>query len=179
MKLGGGVLARPESFRAALDAVAGAAQRYPLLVVPGGGPFADAVRAVDRRLGVSDETAHWMAVLGMDQYALLIASCLPDARLVTGPSEIHLDHHGGPVQVLAPYRWLREADPLPHGWDVTSDSIAAWIAGALGASRLLLVKPPGAGGDDLVDPYFPLAVPSGISVEAVPADRLDALLQPV
>ena len=36
----------------------------------------------------------------------------------------------GHVPVLAPSRWLREADPLPHAWTVTSDSIAAWVAGA-------------------------------------------------
>ena len=47
------------------------------------------------------------------------------------------------VPVLAPYAWLRRADSLPHSWQVTSDSIAAWIARALGARRLVLVKPPG------------------------------------
>ena len=49
----------------------------------------------------------------------------------------------GRVPVLAPSRWLREADPLPHSWDVTSDSIAAWVAGQAGASTLVLVKAAG------------------------------------
>jgi hypothetical protein len=66
------------------------------------------------------------------------------------------------VAVLAPYRWLREADPLPHTWDVTSDSIAAWIAGQVGAQRLVLVKPPGAIEGDLVDPYFTRVLPVGV-----------------
>ena len=60
----------------------------------------------------------------------------------------------GRVPVLAPSQWLREADPLPHSWDVTSDSIAAWVAGAVGARELVLVKPAGAAGADTVDPYF-------------------------
>ena len=65
----------------------------------------------------------------------------------------------GRVPVIAPYRWLREADPLPHSWDVTSDSIAAWLASALGAARLVLVKPPGATGDDALSaPAVKLAV---------------------
>ncbi|HET8757356.1 MAG TPA: hypothetical protein VFM58_15160, partial [Solirubrobacteraceae bacterium] len=31
-------------------------------------------------------------------------------------------------------------DGLPASWDVTSDSIAAWVAGRAGAGRLVLVK---------------------------------------
>lgn len=163
-----------------LGTIAAAARQRAVVVVPGGGPFADAVRDVDRRVGLSDEAAHWMAVLGMDQYAWLLASCLSGARLVTDASQIARAAEGGRLPVLAPYRWLREADPLPHTWDVTSDSIAAWIAGALGAARLVLVKPPGAAGVNLVDPYFDRARPPGLPVDVVPADRLASmLLQPV
>jgi 5-(aminomethyl)-3-furanmethanol phosphate kinase len=71
---------------------------------------------------------------------------------------------------------LRVADPLPHSWDVTSDSIAAWVAGSLGARQLVLVKPPGAERlDEAVDPYFARARPSGIEVTLIAADRTDAL----
>ena len=31
-------------------------------------------------------------------------------------------------------------DALPASWEVTSDSIAAWVAGQVGADRLVLVK---------------------------------------
>src|SRR5262249_38910978 len=46
----------------------------------------------------------------------------------------------GRLNVLAPSAWLLRADPLPHSWDVTSDSIAAWVARALRVRRLILVK---------------------------------------
>jgi hypothetical protein len=78
--------------------------------------------------------------------------------------------------VLAPYRWLRDADPLPHSWDVTSDSIAAWVAGALGARRLVLVKPPGASGDGAVDAYFARVLPAHIAAEIISADRIGDLV---
>ena len=79
------------------------------------------------------------------------------------------------LPVLAPSRWLRDADPLPHSWDVTSDSIAAWVAGEVGARRLVLVKPPGAG-DQAVDPYFHRALPPEMaSPHVVAADQIDAL----
>ncbi len=146
-----------------------------MLVVPGGGVFADAVRDVDRRVGLSDDAAHWMAVLAMDQYAHLIASRLPDGTLVSRAGEIALALKDGRIPVLAPYQWLREADPLPHSWDVTSDSISVWIATQVGAAHLVLVKPGGASGPGIVDPYFDGLLPSHINAEIVTADRIDEL----
>ncbi|MEO8258195.1 MAG: hydantoinase/oxoprolinase family protein [Acidobacteriota bacterium] len=172
VKLGGGLLAHPGHFDRALRAIAAAARDRALLVVPGGGPFADVVRDVDRRYGLADAAAHWMAVLAMDQYAHLVAARLTGARLVEDPAGITPAIAAGRVPVLAPSRWLRAADPLPHGWDVTSDSLAAWIAGAVGARLLVLIKPPGATGE-LVDPYFAHALPEGITSVIVAADRVD------
>jgi hypothetical protein len=172
VKLGGGCLARASDFEAALRALAAAP---PVLVVPGGGPFADAVRTVDTRLAVADDAAHWMAVLAMDQMAHLIASRLPSAAVVESPGEIEAAVAASRVPVLAPFRWLRQADPLPHTWDVTSDSIAAWIAGAIGATRLVLVKPSGAHGAGLADAWFDRALPPHLAVSMVPADDREGL----
>jgi aspartokinase-like uncharacterized kinase len=178
VKLGGGLLAHVEHFVAALATISVAATSRRLLIVPGGGPFADAVRDADRRLGLTDAAAHWMAVLAMDQYAHLIAGKLPRAVIVAEAQEI-ADALGaqpvGHVPVLAPYRWLRETDPLPHSWDVTSDSIAAWVAARVGARRLVLVKPPGATDSGLVDGYFARALPAHVTPFIVPADRGDSL----
>jgi len=176
VKVGGSVLQDVEAFDAVLAALRAGAQLRRLLIVPGGGPFADAVREVDRRLGLSDSTAHWMAVLAMDQYAHLIASRLAGAALVAEPREIAAALEAGDIPVLAPSRWLRAADPLPHSWDVTSDSIAAWVAGLVGARALVLVKPPGTQPTDAaVDPYFARALPAGVTATIVSADRIDTL----
>lgn len=178
VKLGGGVLAHLDHLDAALAAIAAAAREHRLLVVPGGGPFADAVRDVDRRLRLSDDAAHWMAILAMDQCAHVLAARLAGGVLVIEPREIVAAIGAGPVAqvpVLAPSRWLREADPLPHTWDVTSDSIAAWVAGQVGARRVILIKPPGAAGGDLVDAYFPRALPAHVRPVYVRADDAAAL----
>ena len=97
------------------------------LIVPGGGIFAESVRGLDLR----DETAaHWMAVAAMDQYGWLIASKgIPETDVLRVPET---------PKVLLPYRCMRKEDPLPHSWDVTSDSIAAWVAGTLGIQLLVL-----------------------------------------
>jgi probable H4MPT-linked C1 transfer pathway protein len=175
VKLGGSLLAYAEHFDAALNAIAEIGRTRRVLVVPGGGPFADTVREVDRRLGLPDDAAHWMAVMAMDQYAQVVAARLPAAVVVDDPAEIAAAFNTGRVPVLAPSRWLRRTDPLPHSWDVTSDSIAAWVAGALGANRLVLVKPPGATGEQVVDRYFSRALPDHVSHMIVPVDQVRAV----
>jgi probable H4MPT-linked C1 transfer pathway protein len=175
VKLGGGVLSSVERFKQVLSAIGIAARRRALLIVPGGGPFADAVRDVDRRLALSDDAAHWMAVLAMDQYACLVATQLVGGEMVAHPREIDAALAAGRVPVLAPSRWLRDSDPLPHSWQVTSDSIAAWVTGQLAARRLVVIKPPGAEGEDLVDAHFARTLPAGVTVVIVAADRIDAL----
>jgi probable H4MPT-linked C1 transfer pathway protein len=176
VKIGGALLAQPECLDRVLAIVASASSQRRLVIVPGGGPFAEGVRTVDRELGLSDEAAHWMAVLGMDQYAHLLADRLDGGVVVTSAAEMTSSLCGSRVPVLAPSRWLRDVDPLPHSWEVTSDSIAAWIAGTIGARCLLLVKPSGVSGrQDAVDPYFSRALPKNMSTTIVAADHTDRI----
>jgi aspartokinase-like uncharacterized kinase len=182
VKIGGGLLARPGDLTTVLATVSAAARHRRILVVPGGGPFADTVRHVDRRLGAGEDAAHWMAVLAMDQFAHLIAARIAAAALSENLTEIDAALDGGRLPVLAPYRWMRAADPLPHSWDVTSDSIAAWVAGTVGAGRLVLVKPAASAArvadvtsSDLVDGFFDTALPNEVTAVIVGADQLDRL----
>ena len=171
IKVGGGLLEHVDRLQRVIDAVSNAGRTVRVVVVPGGGPFADAVRRVDERLVLGDEAAHWMAILGMDQYAYLLASRIASGIVVSSREQIEAAHRCGQTPVLAPSPWLRAADPLPHTWDVTSDSIAAWVAGELGADRLLLIKPPGARGCGVVDGYFERARPAACAFECLDADE--------
>lgn len=179
VKVGGGLLAEDGCLERVLRLLADIAREDRLLVVPGGGPFADAVRREDARLRLTDDAAHWMAVLAMDQYAHLIASRSQDAVLVSDAAGAVRAAREGRLPVLAPYACLRRADPLPHSWEVTSDSLAAWIARDIGAGRLVLVKPSGtAAGAGSVDPYFARARGT-LKVEILPADAIETLRQTV
>lgn len=154
VKVGGALLGIDDAFASTLFALERAAQTHTLVIVPGGGPFADAVRAVDQRHSLSSDDAHWMAILGMEQFGILLASTIRNAELVHRRGEIARAHARRRLPVLAPYRWIREADPLPHSWDVTSDSIAAWIASEIGAQQLILIKPDAHDTLTVVDRYF-------------------------
>ena len=169
-KVGGSLLAYPELLASTLAAIVEASMHAPVAIVPGGGTFADAVRDTDHRLHLAEDTAHWMAVLAMDQYAHLLAGMRTELTLVASERDVELAIASGRIPVVAPYRWLRDADPLPHTWNVTSDSISAWVASTLGATQLVLVKPPGATGEAAVDPYFSRALLPGLrwSIVAAP-----------
>src|SRR5690348_11147457 len=175
VKVGGGLLSRA----GALDLVAKALTAFSvgrrLLVLPGGGPFAGAVRTMFQRVKIGDDAAHWMAVLGMDQYAHALVDRLPGSVLVEDPAQITAARAGERLPVLAPYRWLRAADPLPHSWDITSDSIAAWFAGTLNARRVVLIKPADDDPKNLVDPFFLRTLPSGVEHLIVTPDDLAQL----
>ena len=80
----------------------------------------------------------------------------------------------GRVPVLAPHRWLKSADELPHTWSVTSDSLAAYIAALLGAHRLVVIKPQ-EGGMELMDAHFTRALPDGIELRVFGPKQLDQL----
>jgi 5-(aminomethyl)-3-furanmethanol phosphate kinase len=172
IKIGGGLAGIPNALERVCRAVEELARVGCIVVVPGGGRLADAVREFDRERGLSPTAAHWMALLAMDQYAFAIADRMADAVLLEDAGSVPGVVAQGKVAVLAPSRWMRAADVLPHSWDVTSDSIAAFIAGALGASRLVLIKPVASAG---VDPCFARTVPIGLPVTIISWDRVETL----
>ncbi len=106
-----------------------------ILIVPGGGVFADTVRTASDTYGISDEAAHWMAVLAMDQYGHYLADGT-EASLVTDIGEESI--RAG-VSVLLVYDLLKRSDSgegsgIEHTWNATSDTIAGWVASRLGAA---------------------------------------------
>jgi aspartokinase-like uncharacterized kinase len=182
VKVGGSLAREPGLLRDVMGALAAA---HPLpLVVPGGGALADGVRALYAHVGLSEQTAHRMALLALDQQALWLAELagtagsarrVSPAQVVRSVDEIAEAVRAGALPVLAPADWLGLEEPLPVSWEVTSDSIAAWVAGRLGARRLFLLKSfrfhrPEMAPDELgdaVDGFFLRALPEGVECRFV------------
>jgi dihydroneopterin aldolase len=110
------------------------------VVVPGGGPFGETVRQEQRRIGFSDSAAHRMALLAMEQMAHLISDRLPTAMLCRGIAEMQDALASAKLPVWVASTMALAERSIPESWDVTSDSLAAWLARRLGADRLVLVK---------------------------------------
>lgn len=147
-----------------LDLLARAAR--PVVIVPGGGHFAGAVRDAQELWRFHDAVAHRMAVLAMDQYGLMLHGICPLLHLAD--EEIRLRAHiraGLPTICLLAGLVLHRPE-IVENWDVASDSMAAWLAVQLHAESLILVKSVGCHSgtidtvgmaqDGLVDAAFPL-----------------------
>jgi aspartokinase-like uncharacterized kinase len=180
VKIGGGLLRSGglDALGRACAEVTELAAGRPVLVVPGGGPFADAVRAVDAQVALPDDVAHALALGAMDQLGELLAPLLPGseplARLVA-PRRLGL---------LTAARAFADRPEVPRSWAVTSDSLAVLAAAAVGGEEAVLLKPVAGilarwpsddpplerltagelqalqdgGGGRAVDPYLPEAV---------------------
>ena len=110
------------------------------VVVPGGGAFADAVRSAQQCLAFSDRAAHVMALLAMEQYAVLLADLEPALWPCASLEEIRAALDGNGVALWLPHAMVSSEPSIAASWTVTSDSLAAWLAGCIRASHLVLVK---------------------------------------
>jgi len=138
VKLGGSLLGSP-ALKAWLDTLTKFGDGK-VVIVPGGGLFADAVREAQAKTRISDAVAHEMALLAMDQYATLMTGLNSD--LVTASTELEIAERGWQHRAIVwkPSHMVLADELLPKNWDLTSDSIAAWLADKLNAQHLLVVK---------------------------------------
>ena len=116
----------------------------PLVVVPGGGPFADQVRDAQKRMDFSDNAAHAMAILAMDQFGYVILDRHERLAPARSLEEIEQAVEAGKIPVWLPSALAIFVPDIRASWDITSDSLAAWLAGKLAADALLLIKQTGA-----------------------------------
>jgi aspartokinase-like uncharacterized kinase len=154
-----------------------AAQDAPsVLLVPGGGMLANAVRELDARHGLGEEAAHWLALRALTLAARFLAELLPGSVMVSHPREWRHDS----LAVLDPHAFAVADEgnwgALPHSWTVTSDSLAARAACVAEVRRLVLLKSVTIPKDidwheaaqrGLVDEYFAMALKNGMDVQAV------------
>ena len=157
----GGSLERLPQFLEICSNLGKSLQGHKTVVVPGGGRFADEVRSCDRRWGLTAFTSHRMAILAMEQFGYVLAEKIPNSTVTYGERDMLKAWTSGKLPVFLPYDWLKTKNEIPESWDVTSDSLACYIAAAFGASTLILLKDDMPEGDtkDLsgstwVDPMF-------------------------
>ena len=96
------------------------------LLLPGGGLFADTIRMLE----IGETPAHWMAIAAMEQYGWYLSGF--------GMETTDIPHFSKKPRIFLPYRYLKECDPLPHSWEITSDTISAWLADHLDADLIVL-----------------------------------------
>jgi aspartokinase-like uncharacterized kinase len=139
IKVGGSLAEDPERLKALCRKLSELAKKYAVIVVPGGGRFADVVRDFEQRFALSSGVSHRMAILGMDQFGLLLSDIMPNSHLFYRLENAKEFLEAKTVPIFLPSHLMFQEDPLENSWDVTSDSIAAYIAGRVHARKVILV----------------------------------------
>lgn len=138
LKVGGSLAEDAASLTSLCQELSVLAKNHRILIVPGGGEFADTARKFDKTYSLSDMVAHKMAILAMDQYGFFLSDITPNSYVSHSLKEIS-ESVKGMLPIFLPSKFMFREDPLEHSWDVTSDTIAAYIAGLLHAEKLILV----------------------------------------
>ena len=138
LKVGGSLTKKPQNLTKLCHQMSKLSGSHKICIVPGGAQFADTVREIDNQYEISKKVAHKMAILAMDQYGLFLSDMTPDSYLCYKLREANKSRKAK-LPIFLPSQLMFNEDPLENSWDVTSDSIAAYIARQLQAEKLVLV----------------------------------------
>jgi aspartokinase-like uncharacterized kinase len=143
-KLGGSLLDLPD-LAGFVRAIIAVRQDAAALVVVGGGAVADVIRDWDRHHHLGDDTSHDFVLQAMRLNEGLLEKLLPEARVVRSARQVEQANAAGETGLLCSHCFLGWAEAtghpaLPRTWKLTSDSIAAFVAGILNADELVLLK---------------------------------------
>lgn len=134
VKIGGSFQGNPHHLKKICRVLEEVSKEQYLFIVPGGGKFANLVKALQEKHDFSSITAHEMAILGMDIYGHLLGDLLPSFRKT---EELKKEDKN---RIFLPYKTLRDCEELEASWETTSDTIAAWVFGKGNFDKLILVK---------------------------------------
>jgi aspartokinase-like uncharacterized kinase len=140
-KIGGKILENSNNIESTFSQLAQLFEKeilQKIIIIPGGGSFANFVRSLDEVLHIGDDLAHWIAIYSMNYNGIMLNRKYPDLENI---EKLKTFQNAKQIFcIFLPYSFLREDDTLPHNWDVTSDSIALYVANKLKLSQCFLIK---------------------------------------
>ena len=110
------------------------------LIILGGGEFANLIRQYDSTQSFSAEVTHYTAIDCMDIIAKLVDDKVDSAKLAFSIDEIDEISNEGFTPIFVVSDFLKRDDPFECSWDVTSDSIAAYVAHLLNANLFIVTN---------------------------------------
>ena len=108
------------------------------VIVLGGGEFANLIRKYDSDIHFTEEVTHWTAIDCMDIIAKLVNDKVTTTKLAYTISEINEISEEGFTPIFIVSEFLKREDPFECSWNVTSDSISAYVAHLLNANLFIV-----------------------------------------
>jgi len=139
VKIGGSLISKPEKLKKLCRVLSKLAEKHRIVIVPGGGIFADTVRLVDGMFKLPAEISHHMAILAMDQYGVMLSSLILNSIKVYSLTKLE-KFSGKTLPIILPSKLILKSKILKPSWKVTSDSIAAYVGFKVKAEKVVLVK---------------------------------------
>jgi 5-(aminomethyl)-3-furanmethanol phosphate kinase len=139
IKVGGSLAENPKILKALGKELCQIAKTHSIAIVPGGGKFADVVRDLDQKYALPASLSHKLAILAMDQYGMFLSHVVPDSFIHDSFEGTQRLTDDGKIPIFLPSKLLSQEDPFEPSWDVTSDSIAAYIAVKVNAAMAIFV----------------------------------------
>lgn len=167
VKLGGSLYDHPK-LKPGLIAWLAARPEAHILIVPGGGDFAEAVRRLDTVHGLGEQAAHRLAMIALQPASAFVAHILgvekwagTDSRWWAESGTVVIQH-----EAFETCYWSEHAHSIPLTWEFTTDSLAACAAHDAGCDLVLLksvdisatMSWQEAADRGYVDAYFPTLV---------------------
>lgn len=109
-------------------------------IVLGGGEFANLIRKYNDEIKFTEETNHWTAIDCMDIIAKLVNDKVESTKLAYSIDDVNQIADEGFTPIFAVSEFLKTENPFECSWDVTSDSIAAYISNLLNAKLLIVTN---------------------------------------
>tara|TARA_B100000745_G_scaffold160556_1_gene105039 strand:- start:96 stop:686 length:591 start_codon:yes stop_codon:yes gene_type:complete len=139
LKLGGSLM-RSKELVVWLENIFSRTRDNIIIVVPGGGEFAENIREAQRQLNFNNKIAHKMALLAMCQYGYFLTGINADIKILKNTEILSLDKNIGGSFLWLPDDLLENISEITGNWDFSSDSISLWLATYLTADKLVIVK---------------------------------------
>lgn len=138
IKIGGSLL-RANTLKKTL-AIISQCKHRKIIIVPGGSIFAEHIRTTQQKWKFNNKAAHKMALLAMEQYAHLMQSYAPQLQPTNTFNGIKRTIQEQKIPLWLPSKMINQANDIPCNWQITSDSLALWLAKRIHAKHTILIK---------------------------------------
>lgn len=136
----GGSLAQLPSLSSWLEALCVAAHHRAVAVVTGGGIFAKSFRTMEEHHALSAQQSHGLAILGTELYGAMLLRLAPTMKVVKTLPQFQKAFAQKKPALWQPYDMCSNNRHIPSAWEITSDSLAAYLAKILHAQCLIFIK---------------------------------------